>query len=141
LWEQGAVPISRTEDGYALRADAAVAVSGTATLELALWNVPTLLIYRASPLMFFLARRLVKLNCAGLANIILGDRPVMPELLQQECTLENILSSLIPLIGNGDAAELQRREFARLRELLGQGKPAVGVVDMVASLLHQAPAE
>jgi len=137
LWEQGAVPISRTEPGYALRADAAVAVSGTATLELALWNVPTVLIYLASPLMAFLARRLVKLNCAGLANIVLGDRPVMPELIQQDCTLKNILASLLPLMSDGEAAGLQRRQFVRLRDLLGQKIPAAGVVDMVDSLLQQ----
>ena len=136
LWEQGAKPLSRDESDYALRADAAVAVSGTATLELALWNVPTVLIYHTSSrLMVFLARRLVKLNCAGLANIILGDRPVMPELIQENCTLENILSELLPLLRNSEAADKQRSEFIRLREILGHKKPAVGVVDMVESLL------
>jgi len=136
LWAQGAKPLSRDEVDYALRVDAAVAVSGTATLELALWNVPTVLIYHTSSrLMVFLARRLVKLNCAGLANIILGDRRVMPELIQENCTLENILSELLPLLRNNEAAELQRSEFVRLREILGHQKPAVGVVDMVKSLL------
>jgi len=135
LWEQGAVPVSRTQAGYALRADAAVAVSGTATLELALWNVPTVLIYRASALMVFIARRLVKLNCAGLANIILGDRPVMPELIQENCTLEKILPELLPLLRDTGVARMQRSEFGRLRELLGHQKPAVGVVDMIESLL------
>ncbi len=140
LWQQGALPISRTEAGYALRADAAVAVSGTATLELALWDVPTVLIYRASPLMAFVVRRLIKLNCAGLANIILGDRPVMPELIQENCTLENILPALLPLIRDSKAAELQRSEFVRLRALLGQQRPAVGVVDMLVLLIHQRQA-
>lgn len=137
LWQQGALPISRTEAGYALRADAAVAVSGTATLELALWNVPTVLVYRASRLMAFFARRLVKVNCAGLANIILGDKPVMPELIQENCTLENIVPALLPLLRKSTDADMQRNEFARLRKLLGYNRPAVGVVDMVETMLDR----
>ena len=136
LWDQGARPLSRDEADYALRVDAAIAVSGTATLELGLWNVPTVLIYQSSSqLMISLARRLVKLNCIGLANIIMGDRAIMPELIQEDCTLDNILSELFPLLHNSEAAKLQRSEFVRLRDILGHQKPAVGVVDMVESLL------
>lgn len=135
LWEQGAVAIDRTQGRYAMRADAAVAVSGTATLELALWNTPTVLIYRGSPLMAFLARKLVKLNCVGLANIILGEQPVMPELLQQECTVENILSELMPLLQDGFLAAKQREAFTELRQILGDQQAASGVVGMVEELL------
>ncbi len=135
FWQLGAKAIDRSDDGYALRADAAVAVSGTATLELALWNTPTVLVYHASPLMVFFARRLVKLRCIGLANIILGDRPVMPELIQEACTVERIVDELVPLLGNDRAAQQQRRECNTLRMLLGDQQPAVGVADMVAELL------
>ena len=135
LWQQGAKQIDRTANGYAMRADAAVAVSGTATLELALWNTPTVLVYRSSPVTIFLARRLVNLTCAGLANIILGDRPVMPELIQEQCTLDNIMSELMPLLRNETAAEKQREEFSELRRILGDKHAATGVVDMVEELL------
>lgn len=135
LWQQGAKQVDRTAEGYAMRADAAVAVSGTATLELALWNTPTVLIYRASPVMVFLARRLVNLNCAGLANIILGDRPVMPELIQEQCTLDNMMTELIPLLRNDIAAYKQREAFSELRFILGDKEAASGVVDMVEELL------
>ncbi|MFQ5519543.1 MAG: lipid-A-disaccharide synthase [Mariprofundus sp.] len=136
LWQQGAQAIQRMDKAYALRADAAVAVSGTATLELALWDTPTVLIYKASPLMMFLARRLVKLNCAGLANIVLGDKEVIPELLQEDVNVDKILTHLIPLIRNGAAADIQHQEFARLWDLLGHQQPSTGVVDMVADLLE-----
>lgn len=134
LLQLGAKPIDRSEPGYALHADAAVAVSGTATLELALWDTPSVLIYKASPLMIFLARRLATIRCAGLANIILGDRPVMPELLQEACTVNNIVAAIVPLLRNGSAAQLQRSECAELRTLLGLQQPAVGVADMVDEL-------
>jgi len=138
LWQQGAKQVDRTAEGYAMRADAAVAVSGTATLELALWNTPTVLIYRASPVMVFLARRLVNLKCAGLATIILGDQLVMPELIQEHCTLENIMRELMPLLHNRDAALKQREAFSELRQILGDQHAASGVVDMVEELLGTA---
>jgi len=135
LWQQGAKPIQRTDEGFALRADAAVAVSGTATLELALWDTPTVLIYKASRLMVFLARRLAKIRCAGLANIILGDRPVIPELIQEACTVDNIVAELLLLLRDEPTAQRQRRECAKLRTLLGHQQAAVGVADMVDELI------
>jgi len=136
LWKLGAKPLQRSHPGYALRADAAVAVSGTATLELALWDTPTVLIYKASPVMIFLARRLAQIHCAGLANIILGDRPVMPELLQEACTADNIMAQLLPLLRAETAAQNQRSECAKLRTLLGSGQPAAGVAEMVDELIR-----
>ena len=137
LWDLGAMPLERTTPGYAMRADAAVAVSGTATLELALWGTPTVLIYMASPMMVFLARRLVKVRCAGLANIIMHDEAVMPELIQEQCRLPHIMSTLMPLLHGGEAADEQRRQFAALKQLLGNERPARGVVNLVQDLLQQ----
>ncbi len=136
LWRLGAAPLQRNQPGYALRADAAIAVSGTATLELALWDTPTVLIYKASPVMIFLARRLAQIQCAGLANIILGDKPVMPELLQEACTPDNIVAHLLPLLRGEDATRRQRSECAKLRTLLGSEQPAAGVANMVDELLR-----
>jgi len=137
LLRLGAKAIHRTDEGYALRADAAVAVSGTATLELGLWGTPTVLIYKGSPLMVFLGRRLVKLRCIGLANIILGDRPMMPELIQEACTVDHIVDELAPLLRNEASAKQQRRECAALSTLLGDYKPAKRVVDLVDELVNQ----
>ena len=134
LTSQGAVLIDRMADGFAIRADAAVAVSGTATLELALWNVPTVLVYRSSWLTVFLARKLVKLRCAGLANILLGDRPVMPELIQEACTVKAITRELLPLLGNDEAAAHQHQAFASLQEMLGDKDPAAVVARMAKEL-------
>ncbi|MDX8406424.1 MAG: lipid-A-disaccharide synthase [Mariprofundus sp.] len=134
LWQAGAMPIRREEQGYALRADLAVAVSGTATLELALWDVPTLLVYRTSPLTAFLGQRLVHLQCAGLANIILDDTMVMPELIQRACTIDNIMAHLLPLLHDGERILAQRESFKALRLRLGQQCVASNVVDMIEKL-------
>lgn len=126
--------IDRMQEGYALRADAAVAVSGTATLELALWQVPSILVYRGTPLMMALARRLVRLPHAGLANILLGEE-AMPELIQEDCTEQAVADWILKLLdANGDVATAQRQQFARLEAMLGDADPAAGVVDMAVSL-------
>ncbi len=130
--------LERMQQGYALRADAAVAVSGTATLELALWQVPSILVYRAPPLMMALGRRLVRLPHVGLANILLGEE-AMPELIQEACTEEAVAGWVLRLLDrSGAEAAGQRRSFARLQALLGDADPAAGVVEMAVSLARGA---
>jgi len=127
LTDVGVLLLERTEDNYALRADAAIAVSGTATLELALWDTPTVLVYKTSAFTWFIGNALIKGRCVGLANILLlGDAPssqgIVPELLQHDATIENIEAAVTPLLCG--ETEQQRQAFADLRTLLGTANPA-----------------
>ncbi len=136
LTDVGVQLLQRTEANYALRADAAVAVSGTATLELALWDTPTVLVYRTSAFSWFVGQRLIKGRCVGLANILLlGDAPssqgIVPELLQHDATLEQIEAAVLPLLQG--QAQAQLTAFKALRELLGEENPA----DKLAQLCWQ----
>jgi len=68
--------------------------SGTATLEAALIGTPFILNYIAKPLDYFIAKRFVKLDYIGLANIFfekMGKEPIHQELIQEDVTLENLL--------------------------------------------------
>jgi len=134
LVQEGAVPLERMERGFALRADAAIAVSGTATLELALWDVPTVLVYRTSPLTVFMAKKLVRVPFVGLANILLRA-PAMPELIQDEATIENIVRSVLPLLQGGEASMRQRTMFASLRTMLGDDDAADAVANMAVRMV------
>ncbi len=78
-------------------ADAALTISGTATLELTVAGVPMVVTYRASALTAFLVRKLVKVPYAALPNLILG-REVAPELLQEKCTPDTIAAAVLPLL-------------------------------------------
>ncbi|MFQ5355425.1 MAG: lipid-A-disaccharide synthase [Mariprofundaceae bacterium] len=134
LTKYGAKLIDRSAPGFALPVDAAVAVSGTATLELALWNVPTVLIYRSSPAHITLGRWFATVKHVGLANIIMGDCSVMPELIQKQCTVANILEQLLPLIQSGEVIAGQKQVFKELRSLLGEKDPAKEVANLALSL-------
>lgn len=137
LAEQAGVHlIPRMQDGYRLYADAAIAVSGTATLELALWDIPTVLVYRTSPFTVFIARRVVRLKHIGLANLLL-DKTAMPELIQDQASTDNIVSHVVGLLENEDAVRRQQADFAELRALLGERDPSVEVVSMAASLVGE----
>lgn len=136
LIEAGLQVADRDTAGYAMRADVAVAVSGTATLELALWNVPSVLVYRNTPTMIFLARKLVQTDCAGLANIVLDDTEIMPELIQEEVTVERILAELRPLLFDEAARKKQQDAFAELRSRFGESDPSGQVVRMAMTMLE-----
>jgi lipid-A-disaccharide synthase len=85
-----------TEDRYAMMAacDAAAAASGTVLLELAILGVPTVAAYRVSPHTYFLGRLLIRsVRFFSLVNLI-GEREIIPELLQKEVTPERIAQQL-----------------------------------------------
>jgi lipid-A-disaccharide synthase len=81
-----------------------------------------------------IARFLATVDCIGLANILLGHRKVMPELVQEDCTLDGILAHLAPLLQGGDEARAQRDEFANLRQRLSDKDPAPEVARMAINM-------
>jgi lipid-A-disaccharide synthase len=74
----------------------AVVASGTATLEVAMWGVPQVVVYRVHPLSFFLAKRLVRVPYVSLVNLI-ANRRVVPELLQGDAAPEKIQDAVLEL--------------------------------------------
>jgi lipid-A-disaccharide synthase len=97
-------------------ARAALAASGTVTLELALAGVPMVGAYKVSrfeePLKYF-----IKVSSILLPNLILGTRAI-PELLQRECTAENLATALAALVREGAARDAQLQALSRLDELM-----------------------
>jgi len=82
-----------------LKSDLVIAASGTVTLEAALCYVPTIIIYKMSPVSYRMAKLLVKVKYAGLANLIVNAE-VMPELLQNDATPEKISEKALFMLDN-----------------------------------------
>ena len=93
-------------------ARAALAASGTVTLELALSGVPMAVAYRVSPLETWL-RFVVKVPSIVLPNLGLGEN-VVPEFLQDACTPGALADALVPLLGDTPARAAQVAGFDRL---------------------------
>ncbi len=104
-------------------ARAALAKSGTVTLELAIAGVPMVTAYRVSGLEAMIARRVIRVSSAILANLVLGENAV-PEFIQQDCTPENLASALMPLLTDTPERRRQLDAFARLDQILQIGKVA-----------------
>ncbi len=99
-------------------ADAALAASGTATLELGLAGTPTLLAYKVNPLTAAVVRRLIRTPYAGLVNILQG-REVMPEFLQEKCRADLIAPVLERLLTDPAARQAQIEGCAAIAAQLG----------------------
>ncbi|WP_088342639.1 MULTISPECIES: lipid-A-disaccharide synthase [Rhodomicrobium] len=87
-------------------AKAALAASGTVTLELGLSGVPMVVAYRVDGLAVHL-RRFIKVPSIVLANLVIGEN-IFPEYIQEDCTGEKLTEALLPLLS--DTAERQRQE-------------------------------
>lgn len=113
--------------------DVAIASSGTATLEAAVLGVPAVVIYRLSPLTYFVGRRLVKLPHFSLVNIVAG-REIVPELIQKEVEGTRIAAETRALLEPRRYREV-RIELDRVREALGGPGAARRAAEKIATLI------
>jgi lipid-A-disaccharide synthase len=98
-------------------ARAALAASGTVTLELALAGVPMVAGYKMNPMEFAIARRVVRLTSVLLPSIIL-NRMVVPEFLQHMCTADNLTDALTPLLIGGADRDAQMAALSEIDALM-----------------------
>ncbi len=104
-------------------ARAALAASGTVTLELALAGVPMVAAYRLQSFEAMVARAIrlrSRLPSVILANLVIGEN-VVPELLQEDCTPEKLAEALLPLLSDTPLRQRQVDAFSRLDAIMASG--------------------
>ncbi|GLK83650.1 lipid-A-disaccharide synthase [Ancylobacter defluvii] len=99
-------------------ARAALAASGTVTLELALAGIPTVAAYRIGWLEGRIAPYLLQITTAILPNLILSEK-AMPEYLQWHIDPPAMAAQLVRLIAGGEERQAQLEAFARLDAIMG----------------------
>jgi len=120
-------------------ARAALAASGTVTLELALAGVPTIAAYRISLIEELVARLggvRTRLASVILANLVLGGNDI-PEFLQRDCTPQRLADALIPLLSDTPQRLRQVEAFGRLDRIMAPGA-AVPSAMAAATVLDMA---
>lgn len=119
-------------------ADVILLASGTATLEAMLLKKPMVVSYRLHWLTWLIARLLVRIPFVSLPNLLAGRR-VVPELLQQQATPENLASEAQAWLDQPQRVAETRALFITLHEQLRQDASATGAAAIAALLddLHR----
>jgi lipid-A-disaccharide synthase len=134
------IVIGEQEKRAAFRiARAALAKSGTVTLELALAGVPMVTAYRTGAIEAWILLRVINVSSVILANLVVGEN-VVPEFLQRDCTPQKLSRALRDVV---DESPLRRRQvdaFAKLDAIMSTGgqTPSTRAADIVLAAMRKA---
>jgi len=114
--------------------DAVISVSGTVTLELALMTVPMVIIYRVSPLTYHIGKRLVRIEHAGICNIVAGER-VVKELIQDDARPADIADEIGRILDDAAYRSVIREKLSGVRAKLGSGGCSARLAEVAVAML------
>jgi lipid-A-disaccharide synthase len=137
---QPRIVIGEQEKRAAFRmARAALAKSGTVTLELALAGVPMVAAYRTGAAEAWILRRAINVKSVILANLVAGEN-VVPEFLQQDCTPEKLSRSLRAVLNDAPSRQRQLDAFAKIEAIMSTGNqsPSVRAADIVLAMMRKS---
>jgi lipid-A-disaccharide synthase len=133
------IAVGETEKRAAFRiARAALAKSGTVTLELAIAGVPMVTAYRVGAVEAFILRRAIQVSSVILANLVIGNA-VIPEYLQEDCTPEKLSQALSDVLTDSDMRRRQVEAFAQLDTIMSTANqpPSVRAADIVLATMRK----
>jgi lipid-A-disaccharide synthase len=110
-------------------ADLAITKSGTVNLEIALLNVPQVVFYKVHPVTAWIARNLLNFSVPFISPVnLMVMREIVPELLQQEATVERIVTESLTLILDRQKRQKTLQDYREMRDSLGE----IGALDRAA---------
>lgn len=101
---------------------AALHASGTVALELALCGTPMVTAYKVGEISAWIGKRLLTTPFVNLVNIILG-RPVVPEMLQEQCNAEALAPTVQALLTQEPIRRLQQEQLHEVQQHLKENAP------------------
>jgi len=121
---------------------AGIVASGTATVEAAMMNTPFVMVYRVSRLTYLLGRPRVKVPRFAMVNLI-AEEEVVPELVQQDFTVPNVVAKLKEILRDGPARDRMLEGLAGVKGRLrapqagsGDAHPAERAAQIILSLFR-----
>ena len=106
-----------------------VAASGTVTLEAALYGIPMVIVYKVSPLSYWLGKRLIKVKHIGIVNLIV-QKELLPELIQDKASPQTIAETVTTMLNDQERLRQIQKELVGIRDHLG----GAGASDRVARI-------
>ena len=116
--------------------DVALVASGTATLELTVLGVPMVVIYKLKPLSYKVLKRWLTIEHISLVNIIANKR-VVPELLQDDVSVDNLCTELNTLLNDKKARDAQITGLTSVHKQLGKSGASVTTAELIVSLVTE----
>jgi len=115
--------------------DAIMTTSGTASLEIALLQIPMVIAYRLSAITYFLGKHLVHTKFIGLPNIIAG-KGIVKELIQHDVTAEKLAEEVKQMLEDKVYRQSMLDELSIVKEKLGQGGGSKNMADLAVKMLQ-----
>ncbi|MGD7035609.1 lipid-A-disaccharide synthase [Methylotuvimicrobium buryatense] len=110
--------------------------SGTATLEIALLQVPMVIVYKLSELTYWLGRLLVKTPFIGLPNIVAG-KAVVKELIQHQANAKNIADEIVKLLSDRAYYDAVKSDLSAIKNTLGSGEGSKNMAILALEMLTE----
>jgi len=118
------------------RSDVLVAASGTVTLQAAIHGKPMVIIYKVSPMSYWLGRALIRVRHIGLVNLV-ADRELIPEFIQGDASPDNIATTLDGMLKDRHQLNRLKSQLISLREKLGGPGAAERVAEIAFDLMDR----
>jgi len=115
--------------------DVALVASGTATLETTIMGVPMVIVYKVSPISYWIGRMVIKVSYAGLVNLV-GGEEVVPELIQGEATADRIAGEALTILGNTEIKENMIKKLNLIKEKLGKGGASEKTAEIALEMIN-----
>lgn len=111
-----------------------VAASGTVTLQAAIAGTPMVIIYKVSPISYWLGRALIRVDHIGLINLIAGRR-LVPELIQDQATAESISDQAFDLLVDDERLAQLKQDLLTAGRVLGEAGASRRVAQIALGLM------
>jgi len=111
-----------------------VAASGTVTLQAAIAGTPMVIIYKVSPISYWLGRALIRVDHIGLINLIAGRR-LVPELIQDQATAESISEQVFDLLADDERLAQLKQDLLTAGRVLGEAGASRRVAQIALGLM------
>jgi len=114
-----------------------VAASGTVTLESAISGTPMVIVYKVSPVSYWLGKAMIRVNHIGLVNLIAG-REIVPELIQEAASSKRIAETVFEMLSDPSGLQRLSLELLSIRDKLGGSGASERVADIAFRMLERS---
>ena len=114
----------------------AIVKSGTVSLEVCKYGIPSIIIYKMNFLNFFIAKLFLKIKFANMINII-NNKEIIPELLQKECNSDEIYRTVNYLLKKPELINEQLKQVNKtIKSLTSSTSSSIEASNVLLSYLR-----